>query len=86
VTFEVFCEETAMTCFVFFVRQVRSCYSETEGSQVSLWVARSVLLRETDSPDVSNAKTRDPIRERGMPSFFDHSIYVGSIAHCWMHS
>lgn len=80
-TYEVFYEETAMTCFVFFVCQVRSSYSETEGSQVSLWVARSVVLRETESPDVLEAKMSDPIRERGARGFFDHAIHVGSIAH-----
>ena len=48
---------------------------------MSLWVARSVVLRETESPDVSEAKTSDPILERGAPGFFDHAIYVGSITH-----
>jgi len=71
-----------MTWFVFFVRQECSCYSETEGSEMSHWVARSVVLRETESPDVLDAIMGDPIREQGAPDFFDHSIYVGSIAHC----
>ena len=84
--YEFLCEETAVTCFVFFVCQVRSCYSQTKGSQMSLWVARSVVLRKTDSPDVSDATMGDPIREWGAPGFFAHSIYVRSIAHCKMHS
>jgi len=79
--YEVLCEETAVTCFIFLISQVRSCYSQAEGSQLSFWVCCFVVIREMESPGVSDATMGDPIHEWGAPRFSNHPIYVGSIAH-----
>ena len=81
-TYEVLYEEEAVTCLVFLVCQVRSCSNQTKGSKMSLLVGRSLILGETEPPSVADAIMGDPICESGMPHFFNHSIYVGSIANC----